>query len=174
MRLKRLTGKLGRREREKIQERDRDRKRNSEEESERELKIKLALTSFICPFHYHRSYSGRDSKPRREKDQSKKREKRTLWKKPPLKEHFPLFVGSARRNFLWRVSSSMVSLTWLKAIILDSPFSPCSRGGVTRRNREVVNFKRYHVKNNTELTNLMKMYQIQGYNGKYGSNPQGI
>ena len=29
-------------------------------------------------------------------------------------------------------------------------------------------------KNNTELTNLMKMYRIQGYNGKYGSNPQGI
>ena len=45
---------------------------------------------------------------------------------------------------------------------------------VTRRNREVVDFKRYRVKNNTELTNLMKMYRIQGYNGKYGSNPQGI
>ena len=45
---------------------------------------------------------------------------------------------------------------------------------LTRRNREVVNFKRYRVKNNTELTNLMKMYRIQGYNGKYGSNPQGI
>ena len=43
---------------------------------------------------------------------------------------------------------------------------------VTRRNREVVDFKRYRVKNNTELTNLMKMYRIQGYNGKYGSNPQ--
>ena len=45
---------------------------------------------------------------------------------------------------------------------------------LTRRNREVVNFKRYRVKNNTELANLMKMYRIQGYNGKYGSNPQGI
>ena len=45
---------------------------------------------------------------------------------------------------------------------------------VTRRNREVVDFKRYRVKNNTELTNLRKMYRIQGYNGKYGSNPQGI
>ena len=45
---------------------------------------------------------------------------------------------------------------------------------LTRRNREVVNFKRYRVKNYTELTNLMKMYLIQGYNGKYGSNPQGI
>ena len=45
---------------------------------------------------------------------------------------------------------------------------------MTRRNREVVDFTRYHVKNITELTNLMKMNRIQGYNGKYGSNPQGI
>ena len=45
---------------------------------------------------------------------------------------------------------------------------------LTRRDREVVDFKRYRVKNYTELTNLMKMYRIQGYNGKYGSNPQGI
>ena len=43
-----------------------------------------------------------------------------------------------------------------------------------RRNREVVDFTRYRVKNNTKLTNLMKMNRIQGYNGKYGSNPQGI
>ena len=46
--------------------------------------------------------------------------------------------------------------------------------GLTRRDREVIDFTRYRVKNNTELTNLMKMYRIQGYNGKYGSNPQGI
>ena len=45
---------------------------------------------------------------------------------------------------------------------------------LTRRDREVVNFTRYRVKNNTELTNLMRMNRIQGYNGKYGSNPQGI
>ena len=45
---------------------------------------------------------------------------------------------------------------------------------MTRRNREVVDVTRYRVKNNTELTNLMKMNRIQGYNGKYGSNPQGI
>ena len=37
---------------------------------------------------------------------------------------------------------------------------------LTRRNREVVDFTRYRVKNNTELTNLMKMNRIQGYNGK--------
>ena len=48
------------------------------------------------------------------------------------------------------------------------------RGFLTRRDREVVGFTRYRVKNNTELTNLMKMYRIQGYNGKYRSNPQGI
>ena len=47
-------------------------------------------------------------------------------------------------------------------------------GSLTRRNREVVDFTWYRVKNNTELTNLMKMNRIQGYNGKYGSNPQGI
>ena len=45
---------------------------------------------------------------------------------------------------------------------------------MTRRDREVIDFTRYRVKNNTELTNLMKMNRIQGYNGKYGSNPQGI
>ena len=45
---------------------------------------------------------------------------------------------------------------------------------MTRRDREVVDFTRYRVKNNSELTNLMKMYRIQGYNGKYRSNPQGI
>ena len=38
----------------------------------------------------------------------------------------------------------------------------------------VIDFTRYRVKNNIELTNLMKMFRIQGYNDKYGSNPQGI
>ena len=45
--------------------------------------------------------------------------------------------------------------------------------GLTRRDREVVDFTRSRVKNNSELTNLMKMYRIEGYNGKLGSNPQG-
>ena len=45
---------------------------------------------------------------------------------------------------------------------------------LTRRNREVIDFTRYRVKNHTKLTNLMRMNRIQGYNGKYGSNPQGI
>ena len=50
----------------------------------------------------------------------------------------------------------------------DSPWS------MTRRNREVVDFKRYRVKNYSKLTNFRKFTRIEGYNGKYGSNPQGI
>ena len=45
---------------------------------------------------------------------------------------------------------------------------------LTRRNREVVDCKRYRVKNNSKLTNFRKFTRIEGYNGKYGSNPQGI
>ena len=40
------------------------------------------------------------------------------------------------------------------------------RGSVTRWDREVIDFTRSRVKNNSELTNLMKMYRIEGYNGK--------
>ena len=45
---------------------------------------------------------------------------------------------------------------------------------LTRRNREVVDCKRYRVKNYSKLTNFRKFTRIEGYNGKYGSNPQGI
>ena len=48
------------------------------------------------------------------------------------------------------------------------------RSWVTRRNREVIDFKRYRVKNYSKLTNFRKFTRIEGYNGKYGSNPQGI
>ena len=37
---------------------------------------------------------------------------------------------------------------------------------MTRRDREVIDFTRYPIKNIFELTNLMKMYRIEGYNGK--------
>ena len=37
---------------------------------------------------------------------------------------------------------------------------------MTRWDREVVDFTRSRVKNNTKLTNLMKMYRMEGYNGK--------
>ena len=44
---------------------------------------------------------------------------------------------------------------------------------VMKRDREVVNCTRSRVKNNSKLTNLVKISRIEGYNGKYGSNPQG-
>ena len=37
---------------------------------------------------------------------------------------------------------------------------------VTGRDRKVIDFTRYRIKNNSKLTNLMKMYRIEGYNGK--------
>ena len=45
---------------------------------------------------------------------------------------------------------------------------------LTKRDRKVVNCTRSHVKNNSKLPNFMKISRIEGYNGKYGSNPQGI
>ena len=32
----------------------------------------------------------------------------------------------------------------------------------------------YRIKKNSKLTNFNKFTRIEGYNGKYGSNPQGI
>ena len=45
---------------------------------------------------------------------------------------------------------------------------------MTKRDREVAENTRSRVKIKSKLTNLMKITRIQGYNGKYGSNPQGI
>ena len=45
---------------------------------------------------------------------------------------------------------------------------------MTRRDREVIDFTRYSVKNYSKLINFRKLTRIKGYNGKYGSNPQGI
>ena len=50
----------------------------------------------------------------------------------------------------------------------------CIGDVVTRRDREVVDFTRYRVKNYSKLTNFKKFTRIEEYNGKYGSNPQGI
>ena len=47
-------------------------------------------------------------------------------------------------------------------------------GKLTNRDREVINFIQSRLKNNPKLTNLVKISRIEGYNGKYGSNPQGI
>ena len=38
----------------------------------------------------------------------------------------------------------------------------------------VINFTPIYVKIKSKLTNLMKITRIEGYNGKYGSNPHGI
>ena len=42
------------------------------------------------------------------------------------------------------------------------------------RDYEVVNCTRSRVKIKSKLTNLIKISRIEGYNDKYGSNPQGI
>ena len=38
----------------------------------------------------------------------------------------------------------------------------------------VVKYTRSRVKIKSKLTNFMKLIRIEGYNSKYGSNPQGI
>ena len=38
----------------------------------------------------------------------------------------------------------------------------------------IINFTPIRVKIKSKLTNFMKLIRIEGYNGKYGSNPQGI
>ena len=45
---------------------------------------------------------------------------------------------------------------------------------MTNRIDAVVNCTPIYVKNTTKLTNLMKITRIEGYNDKYGSNPQEI
>ena len=43
---------------------------------------------------------------------------------------------------------------------------------MTSGDREVINFTWSRVKTKSKLTNLMKISRIEGYNGKYESNPQ--
>ena len=45
---------------------------------------------------------------------------------------------------------------------------------LTKRDRAIIKNTRYHIKIKSKLTNLMKITRIEGYIGKYGSNPQGI
>ena len=45
---------------------------------------------------------------------------------------------------------------------------------MTKRDREVVENTRSRVKIESKLNHLMKLIRIERYNGKYGSNPQGI
>ena len=48
------------------------------------------------------------------------------------------------------------------------------RRHLTNRDREIINCTRSRVKIKSKLINLMKITRIEGYNGKYGSNPPGI
>ena len=45
---------------------------------------------------------------------------------------------------------------------------------MTNQDCEVIEITRSRVKTKFKLTNFMKLIRIEGYNGKYGSNPQGI
>ena len=45
---------------------------------------------------------------------------------------------------------------------------------LTDRIDVVINFTLIHVKIKSKITNLMKITRIEGYNGKYESNPHGI
>ena len=49
-----------------------------------------------------------------------------------------------------------------------------SQATVTERDHEVVENTRSQVKIKSKLTNLMKITRIEGYNGKYESNPHRI
>ena len=45
---------------------------------------------------------------------------------------------------------------------------------MTNQDREVIKNTRLRVKIKSKLTNLVKISRIEGYNGKYWSNPQEI
>ena len=45
---------------------------------------------------------------------------------------------------------------------------------MTEQINVVINCTPIRVKIKSKLTNLMKITRIEGYNGKYGSNPRGI
>ena len=45
---------------------------------------------------------------------------------------------------------------------------------LTKRDRKVIEIIRSRVKIKSKLTNFMKLIRIEGYTGKYGSNPHGI
>ena len=45
---------------------------------------------------------------------------------------------------------------------------------LTKGDREVIENTRSRIKTKSKLTNFMKLIRIEGYNGKYRSNPQGI
>ena len=54
----------------------------------------------------------------------------------------------------------------LTKLIKKIAIIPRQRCHLTRGDREVINFTRSHVKTKSKLINLMKISQIEGYNGK--------
>ena len=59
----------------------------------------------------------------------------------------------------------MQGVGFVEVLARNSSTPSTGKGSMTRRDCEVVDFTRSRVKNNSELTNLMKMYRIEGYNG---------
>ena len=49
--------------------------------------------------------------------------------------------------------------------------SVCQFRLLTKQDHEVIGNTRSHVKIKSKITNFMKLIWIEGYNGKYGSNP---
>ena len=66
-------------------------------------------------------------------------------------------------------SDQLPRLNYFKNDSLTNETAP-----LMNQDRVVVNCTRSRVKTKSELTNLVKISRIEGYNGKYGSNPQGI
>ena len=79
-------------------------------------------------------------------------------------------IDSGASAHMTGTPSTLSSLTPTTAYPLVSIADGCSCSvegyGLMRRDCEVVDFTRSRVKNISELTNLMKMYRIEGYNGK--------
>ena len=58
-----------------------------------------------------------------------------------------------------------------------NPGHPCDRWNTYHYTKKTARSSISHclvLKNNSKITNLVKIFRIEGYNGKYGSNPQGI
>ena len=89
--------------------------------------------------------------------------------KGPFRRHQELYQMPLDLSTLssWRLLQQCSQIWTIKPHSFSS--SP-----LTRRDREVVDFMRYRVKNYSKLTNFRKFTRIEGYNGKYGLNSQGI
>ena len=57
---------------------------------------------------------------------------------------------------------------------MDSRFEIIATWSMTERDHEINENTRSRVKIKSKITNFMKLIRIEGYNGKYGSNPHEI